>query len=156
MSITTHNSLPVPDSLQVNHLSTALLSFLLTPNLVHTAKTNDSYSRLVIVSSGVHYSVKFDSTEFPLDKGIIELLNDKQRCTAEVMARRYHDSKSTLQSARYSRCLIDADTKFLYPIALSLLFTRGYTNHLPLTTPSSPTASTPDSASQSSVETCVA
>ena len=42
-------------SLQVNHLGTVLLSLLLLPRLVDTGKKFGSTSRLVIVSSGVHY-----------------------------------------------------------------------------------------------------
>ena len=42
-------------SLQVNHLGTALLSLLLLPRLVNTGEKFGSTSRLVIVSSGVHY-----------------------------------------------------------------------------------------------------
>ena len=42
-------------SLQVNHLGTALLSLLLLPHLVDTGKKFGSTSRLVIVSSVVHY-----------------------------------------------------------------------------------------------------
>ena len=42
-------------SLQVNHLGTALLSLLLLPHLLDTGKRFGSTSRLVIVSSEVHY-----------------------------------------------------------------------------------------------------
>ena len=42
-------------SLQVNHLGTALLSLLLLPRMVETSKESRSTSRLVIVSSEVHY-----------------------------------------------------------------------------------------------------
>ena len=41
--------------LQVNHLGTSLLSLLLLPHLVDTGKRFGSTSRLVIVSSDVHY-----------------------------------------------------------------------------------------------------
>ncbi|KAF9230053.1 hypothetical protein BU15DRAFT_26218, partial [Melanogaster broomeanus] len=42
-------------TIQVNHLSTALLSLLLLPRMIDTGKTFGSTSRLVIVSSEVHH-----------------------------------------------------------------------------------------------------
>jgi NAD(P)-dependent dehydrogenase (short-subunit alcohol dehydrogenase family) len=41
--------------LQVNHLATSLLSLLLIPQLVSTGRKSSTPSRMVIVSSDVHY-----------------------------------------------------------------------------------------------------
>lgn len=45
-------------SLQVNNLSTSLLSLLLLPTMVRTARDYEVIPRLVIVSSEVHYWIK--------------------------------------------------------------------------------------------------
>jgi retinol dehydrogenase-12 len=68
------------DSLQVNYLSTALLSILMLPHLIK-AGTPESASRLIIVSSEVHFLAH---TLKGADKwdGIIEKLNDQAYCTS--------------------------------------------------------------------------
>ncbi|KAG0700362.1 short-chain dehydrogenase [Suillus ampliporus] len=78
-------------TLQVNYLSTALLSILMLPHLIKTG-TPENPSRLVIVSSEAHFSV--DRLE-GADKwpGIIETLNDEVYCTSSVMRSRYPLSK---------------------------------------------------------------
>lgn len=48
------------ETLQVNHLSTALLCLLLLPNLARAAREHNSYSRLVVTSSGMHMTVNLD------------------------------------------------------------------------------------------------
>lgn len=77
-------------SLQINHLSIALLSILLTPNMASAAKPG--CARLVIVTSDVHYRTKFGS-EFSGPRGILGTLNDRDFCTNGGMSRRYIDSK---------------------------------------------------------------
>jgi retinol dehydrogenase-12 len=48
--------------IQVNHLSTALVSLLLLPIMTKTAKTYGTASRLAIVSSEMHYMAKITPT----------------------------------------------------------------------------------------------
>jgi hypothetical protein len=79
--------------LQVNHLSTALLSFLLVPNMLKAAELHASSSRLVIVASEMHFVTHFD--EAMIRSGIVAKLNDKEYCTPEVMSARYPASKRT-------------------------------------------------------------
>ncbi|KAJ3556540.1 hypothetical protein NM688_g1968 [Phlebia brevispora] len=106
-------------SLQVNHLSTALLSILLLPNLVRTAQQNGTHSRLVIVSSDTHFWTKFDE-ELLDSPNILRKLNDKEYCVTQGMAHRY------------------ADTKLL-----NILFTRALSEHLPAIIPVVPTVVNP-------------
>ncbi|KAI0093039.1 short-chain dehydrogenase [Irpex rosettiformis] len=76
---------------QVNHLSTALLSFLLLPNLVKASSLHGSSSRVVIVSSGAAFASSFDGE---LAKGnVLAKLSDQEHSTSEMMAHRYADTK---------------------------------------------------------------
>ncbi|KAI0341936.1 short-chain dehydrogenase [Trametopsis cervina] len=93
------------ESVQVNHLSTALISFLLVPNLLKAAEINGTTSRLVLVASEVHFWTKF--TEEHVQRGILAQLNDKEISTPKVMGNRYFDSK-----------------------LLNVLFTRAFFQHL--------------------------
>ncbi|OJA17080.1 hypothetical protein AZE42_09121 [Rhizopogon vesiculosus] len=78
--------------LQVNYLSTALLSILMLPHLVKSG-TPESASRLVIVSSNVHYIAHTLNGADKWDN-IIEKLNDQAYCTSSsVMGDRYPLSK---------------------------------------------------------------
>ncbi|KAG1890117.1 hypothetical protein F4604DRAFT_1708733, partial [Suillus subluteus] len=76
---------------QVNYLSTALLSILMLPHLIKTG-TPERASRLVIVSSEVHYMANRlkGADKWP---SIIETINDEAYCTSSVMMNRYHLSK---------------------------------------------------------------
>ncbi|KIJ68096.1 hypothetical protein HYDPIDRAFT_107736 [Hydnomerulius pinastri MD-312] len=78
-------------TLQVNYLSTALLSILMLPHLIKTTQAGDA-SRLVIVSSEAHFlAVKMkDATKWP---SILGKLNDEEYCTFSVMRKRYELSK---------------------------------------------------------------
>ncbi|OAX31784.1 short-chain dehydrogenase [Rhizopogon vinicolor AM-OR11-026] len=79
-------------TLQVNYLSTALLSILMLPHLIKTG-THESASRLVIVSSNVHYIAHTLNGADKWDN-IIEKLNDQAYCTSSsVMGDRYPLSK---------------------------------------------------------------
>jgi len=79
--------------IQVNHLSAVLLTILLLPCLLKAASSGSSPNpRVVIVSSDVHYWVKFSETEVGSDK-ILEKLSDKTHCTYRVMRERYPVSK---------------------------------------------------------------
>lgn len=71
-----------PDSLssfrlQVNYLSTVLLSILMLPHLIKSA-TPTNASRLVIVSSSVHFGAKLEgAANWP---SILGTLNDEEYC----------------------------------------------------------------------------
>lgn len=67
--------------LQINHLSTALLSILLLPRLVE-ADSAGSIPRIVIVSSYLHCLAQFGEDPKVIDSaGILQTLNDKTYCT---------------------------------------------------------------------------
>ncbi|KIP04214.1 hypothetical protein PHLGIDRAFT_120903 [Phlebiopsis gigantea 11061_1 CR5-6] len=92
--------------LQVNHLSTALVSILLAPNMARAAGEHNSHSRLVVVCSGLHGAAQPEKvTPAP---NILHALNDEQYCSkAETMDGRYNDTK-----------------------LLNVLFTRAFAEHL--------------------------
>ncbi|EGO00484.1 hypothetical protein SERLA73DRAFT_181097 [Serpula lacrymans var. lacrymans S7.3] len=80
-------------TLQVNHLSTALLSILMLPHLIRSS-TETSQSRLVIVSSEAHYFTKISKLEGPRDcPNILKMLSSESYCTPAVMEDRYNLSK---------------------------------------------------------------
>ncbi|KAK2467571.1 hypothetical protein APHAL10511_000426 [Amanita phalloides] len=91
-------------SLQVNHLSTALLALLLLPRMIETARRHSVTPRLAIISSDMHYWTTFDQqvrdNEEPL-----KLLGSKEYCTPETMSRRYPDTK--LLNVLFVRALAD-------------------------------------------------
>ncbi|OJA18791.1 hypothetical protein AZE42_11994 [Rhizopogon vesiculosus] len=93
-------------TLQVNYLSTALLSILMLPHLVKSG-TPESASRLVIVSSSMHY---FAHTLNGADKwdNIIEKLNDQAYCTPSVMGDRYNLSKRDPRSVVRTRTVFSS------------------------------------------------
>ncbi|KAF8331314.1 uncharacterized protein EI90DRAFT_2995943 [Cantharellus anzutake] len=78
-------------TLQVNYLSTALLSILMLPHLIKTT-TPTNASRLVIVSSEAHFMANklTGASSWP---SILGKLNDEEYCTASVMRNRYNLSK---------------------------------------------------------------
>jgi len=80
-------------SLQVNHLSGALLVLRLLPTLLKTAEKNGTVSRIVVVSSGTHAWSKFDYSRIPRDASVLETLSSKEFSTPTVMKARYPDSK---------------------------------------------------------------
>ncbi|KAI0697251.1 short-chain dehydrogenase [Cytidiella melzeri] len=92
-------------SLQVNHLSTALLSFLLVPNLLKAAELHALTSRLVIVCSEVHHMATWEPELLQSD--IVAKLGSKEYCTTANMGRRYPDTK-----------------------LLNVLYTRAFAHHL--------------------------
>ncbi|KAI0267298.1 short-chain dehydrogenase [Gloeopeniophorella convolvens] len=80
-------------SLQVNHLSTMLLTILLLPCLLRAASSGSSPNpRVVIVASEAHFWASVSREELESEK-ILDKLNDEARCTASVMAGRYGLSK---------------------------------------------------------------
>ncbi|KAF8206573.1 hypothetical protein K438DRAFT_1904702 [Mycena galopus ATCC 62051] len=98
-------------SLQVNHLSTSLLAFLLLPVMVKTAQQHSTTPRLVVVSSGTHYWVEInkDMSENP-------------------------DILKTIGSAEYST---DKNMQERYPLTklLNVFFVRALNARLPPSTP---------------------
>lgn len=67
-------------SLQVNHLGTSLLSLLLLPTMVNTANKESTVSRLVIVSSDMHYHADI-SKDAQAAPSILAKLNSKEYST---------------------------------------------------------------------------
>lgn len=65
-------------TLQVNHLSTSLLSLLLLPHLAKTGKDTVN-SRLVIVSSDAHYLGVFSKKDLEAPN-TLELISSKEYC----------------------------------------------------------------------------
>ena len=92
---TPHHFLTMFTSVQVNHLSTALLSILLLPNLLKGAELHKSFSRAVFVSSGVHHWVTFQGPILST-RNILETLSEEEYCTQEKMHIRYPESKRKL------------------------------------------------------------
>ncbi|KAG2118320.1 short-chain dehydrogenase [Suillus clintonianus] len=93
MSTTKYTKTPdgYETSLQVNYLSTTLLSILMLPHLIKTG-TPEHASRLVIVSSVAHFQAnRLEGAEkWP---SIIDMINDEAYCTSSVMMNRYQLSK---------------------------------------------------------------
>ncbi|KAH9969293.1 hypothetical protein BGW80DRAFT_1461768 [Lactifluus volemus] len=79
--------------IQVNHLSSVLLTVLLLPCLLKAASSGTSQNpRVVILSSDAHFAAKLSKVEVESAK-ILDKLNDKDYCTYSVMCNRYHLSK---------------------------------------------------------------
>ncbi|KAJ7860404.1 hypothetical protein B0H14DRAFT_575715 [Mycena olivaceomarginata] len=79
-------------ALQVNHLSTSLLAFLLLPAMIKTAQQHSTTPRLVVVSSDTHYWVKMDKT-LSEDPDLLKTLGSAEYCTEKNMKQRYPLSK---------------------------------------------------------------
>ncbi|KAA1476834.1 short-chain dehydrogenase [Dentipellis sp. KUC8613] len=79
-------------TLQVNDLSCTLLSMLLLPRMLESAKTSTSHPRMVIVASEVHFWVTVNDEEHASPR-ILEKANNREYCEASAMARRYFFSK---------------------------------------------------------------
>ncbi|TCD60462.1 hypothetical protein EIP91_010038 [Steccherinum ochraceum] len=94
-------------ALQTNHLSGALLSYLLLPALLKSAEASGRPSRLAIVASDVHEWVDFRADRFSQDKGIVARLSSAEYST-ENMRHRYPETK-----------------------LLNVLFARALQSHLP-------------------------
>jgi len=77
------------ESIQVNHLSTMLLTVLFLPCLLKAASSGASPNpRIVIVSSDVHYWAKLSKEEVE-SENILQKLSDKSYCTPRGMSGRY-------------------------------------------------------------------
>lgn len=91
-------------TLQVNHLATSLLSLLLIPHLVAAGRKSLTPSRMVIVSSGVHYWIT-PAEEVKTSSKPLEKLSSKEWCVPEHMRSRYLESK--LLNIFFVRALTD-------------------------------------------------
>jgi len=82
--------------LEVNHLSNALLTLLLLPQLAKTTENTGGYVRVVIVASGTHTWTDFSKERIPSGK-VLATLNDKEFIDkTNAMEVRYPASKCTL------------------------------------------------------------
>ncbi|TFY70512.1 hypothetical protein EVG20_g2488 [Dentipellis fragilis] len=79
-------------TLQINDLSCALLSMLLLPRMLESAKTSISRPRMVIVASEVHFWATVNDEERASPR-ILDKANNKEYCEASAMGRRYFFSK---------------------------------------------------------------
>jgi len=79
-------------TLQVNHLSTALLSLLLLPRLKEAATKGSAHPRLVIVSSEGHHFVNIPERVVSTPN-ILEAMNREDYCKSRGMLTRYFESK---------------------------------------------------------------
>ncbi|KAI0790815.1 hypothetical protein C8Q75DRAFT_806195 [Abortiporus biennis] len=95
-------------SVQVNHLSQSLLTLLLLPRLLDTAKKHSDVARVVVVSSKASFTVNFSANKFPPRK-VLHALNSDLNLP---MQNRYSESK-----------------------LLNVLFVRALTEHLSSTSP---------------------
>ncbi|KAJ7302935.1 hypothetical protein DFH08DRAFT_57252 [Mycena albidolilacea] len=75
-------------SLQVNDLSTPLVSFLLLPAMIKTAQQHATLPRIVVVSSEVHYWVEIEKRVYE-NPDIIKTLGSSEYCTNSIMQSRY-------------------------------------------------------------------
>ncbi|KAF9219859.1 NAD(P)-binding protein [Gyrodon lividus] len=91
-------------TIQVNHLSTSLLSILLVPRLLDTGRRVGTPSRLVVVSSEVHYWANIEK-EVQDSARPLEKLSSTEYCTPAHMGQRYNDSK--LLNVLFVRSLSD-------------------------------------------------
>ncbi|KAI1318727.1 short-chain dehydrogenase/reductase SDR [Xylariaceae sp. FL0255] len=80
-------------NVQVNHLSTALLSLLLLPPLTRTAQDTHTPSRLTIVTSEVHFWTPFDEKAAP---SILERMDQEESFNKKNAVERYSTSKLLL------------------------------------------------------------
>ncbi|KAG2138654.1 uncharacterized protein EDB93DRAFT_1090606 [Suillus bovinus] len=90
--------------LQVNHLATSLLSLLLIPQLVAAGEKSSTPSRIVIVSSDLHYWIT-PAKEVEASTTPLETLSNEEWCIPEHMQSRYNESK--LLNVLFVRALTD-------------------------------------------------
>ncbi|KAH7908856.1 hypothetical protein BJ138DRAFT_1181459, partial [Hygrophoropsis aurantiaca] len=79
-------------TLQVNHLATALLSLLLFPHLSKSSSP-ERPSRLVVVSSGVHYWTKITPEMMESSSTTLKTLSSKEYSSRVGLSARYEESK---------------------------------------------------------------
>jgi len=79
-------------TIQVNDLATSLLSLLLLPRMIQTAKDHSTTPRLVVVASGMHYWADIEQKAIK-SPDYLKTLGSKEYCTPKVMENRYALSK---------------------------------------------------------------
>ncbi|KAA1473873.1 hypothetical protein DENSPDRAFT_780602, partial [Dentipellis sp. KUC8613] len=100
-------------TLQVNDLSCTLLSLLLLPRLLESAKTSATRPRMVIVASEVHFWITVNDVERASPR-ILDKANEKEYCEAGAMRRRYFFSKMlNVMFARELTARLPADTPLI-------------------------------------------
>jgi retinol dehydrogenase-12 len=129
-------------SIQVNHLSTALLSLRLLPLMQRTAERFDCHPRLVVVSSDMHFLVNIGA-EVMGSPRILEKLSRREFCKPS-WARTFHctyiNNKCTsglwgLDTQRQSVRTLPHALRVDWPFGpvLNVLFTRALAASLPPT-----------------------
>lgn len=93
-------------TLQVNDLSLSLLTILLLPRLLETAKQCRTTPRVVLVTSVAHYRAEIEDKVLD-SPNAFDVLGSKEYCTPKILKARYPDSK-----------------------LLNLFFVRALNNHL--------------------------
>ncbi|TFK96205.1 short-chain dehydrogenase [Pterulicium gracile] len=95
-------------TLQVNHLSTTLVSLLLLPKMVATSKLNSKTSarkpRLVVVSSGLHHMYQFDARALA-KRSVLSYVSGSEHCTPANLAGGRVYSMSKLLNVFFVRSL---------------------------------------------------
>ncbi|KAG2112709.1 uncharacterized protein F5147DRAFT_759577 [Suillus discolor] len=90
--------------LQVNHLATSLLSLLLIPQLIAAGKKSSTPSRIVIMSSELHYWIT-PAKEVQASSKPLEMLSSQEWCIPKHMQSQYGESK--LLNVLFVRALTD-------------------------------------------------
>lgn len=68
--------------------------------MVKAAQEHKSHSRLVLVSSEMHFFARVDDALKTAPGGILRTLNDPQFCTPERFSMRYQETKSAYSPLR--------------------------------------------------------
>ncbi|GJE92168.1 short chain dehydrogenase [Phanerochaete sordida] len=121
------------ETLQVNHLATALLSILLLPNMARAAREHNALARLVLVASGAHRGHTVDAELRAAPAGILRTMSSAEFCTPARFAQRYPESK--LLNIFFARALAAhlAPGALVVPTAANPGFCySGLRRHLPL------------------------
>jgi retinol dehydrogenase-12 len=111
-------------SIQVNHLSTALVSLLLLPLMNKTARTHNTHPRLVIVSSGVHYWTEVEPA-VRATPSILETISSKAYCVDQYVP------PALSQPSTDDACRVKMADRYNLSKLLNVLFTRALAAHLP-------------------------
>jgi retinol dehydrogenase-12 len=68
----------------VNHLSTALVSLLLLPRMLETARTHGTHPRLVVVTSETHFWADLDA-EVRAAPSLLGVLSSRAYCVDQCV-----------------------------------------------------------------------
>ncbi|KAE9406207.1 short-chain dehydrogenase [Gymnopus androsaceus JB14] len=102
--------------LQVNAVGPAMHVLLLLPIIINTAKQHSVVPRIVVVSSGLAYTCDIGSDAIATPN-TLETLSSKKYCTAEVLAKRYQQTK--ILNVMLVRKLVELLPKTVVPVTLS-------------------------------------